>query len=188
VKRFLIAALIALLACPAAFADDFAARRSNESRKKELPTEPFTGKAWAVDGDTLNVTVKGAGDVRVRLWGVDAPEMKNWPFGQRSRAGLDYFLFLGNNQVTCEPKGKSHNRVVARCVTSAPSVRELTTPGAMAARDLGEDMIAWGLAVEYRSFTGGRYRKSECLAIKTKRGIWAAGVFTGTAAPYECED
>ena len=150
------AALIALLFCTSALAEDIAARRSNESRKDEFPTEPFTGKAWALDGDTLQI-----GKVRVRLQGADAPEMKVWPWGPLARGVLDD-LIAKAPVVTCNPTGKSHNRVVARCFVAVGGID----------LDLSAKMIESGYAVEWRTYTNGRYMPFEKAAREAKRGVW----------------
>src|ERR1035441_5097840 len=49
-----------------------------------LCAEDFAGKVVAIsDGDTIRVMHNGASE-RIRLWGIDCPEMKQ-PFGTRAK-------------------------------------------------------------------------------------------------------
>ncbi len=135
--------------------------------------ELIEGKALALDGDTLIVTQADGKEITVRLWAVDAPEMSVWPWGPRARAAIDGWLRLGNNEVQCEPKGQSYGRTVAYCTVESPSAF-----GGKTRRDLGDDLIGWGLAVEWRSFGKGFYADSECFAIEERRGVWIGRIFT----------
>ena len=120
------------------------------------------GKALALDGDTLVVTQADGKAVTVRLWGVDAPEMKVWPWGPVARGALDRILSYTAGQVRCERKGKSHNRIVAQCFHKAEAV----------GRDIATTLIRNGLAVEWRSFSKGHYSADEDWARTNGRGVW----------------
>ena len=61
-----------------------------------------------IDGDTL-VLASGA---HVRLWGLDAPELGE-PGGAAARAELA--RFTAGRDVTCQRRGRSHERIVAQC-------------------------------------------------------------------------
>lgn len=120
----------------------------------------IAGPALPLDGDTLLI-----GDVKIRLWGIDAPEMSNWPWGAFARAELD--IWTRASTITCEARGRSHDRVVARCTTriqghDGPEI------------DLGEKLIRSGLAVEHRSFSRGAYRTAEDFARTNRMGLWAS--------------
>src|SRR5258707_1009623 len=66
-RRTFPALLLALLVSPAALAAD------------------FTGRVVSIaDGDTLTVLAEGNRQVKVRLWGIDAPE-SGQPFGSRAK-------------------------------------------------------------------------------------------------------
>lgn len=112
--------------------------------------EVVRGHARALDGDTLMI-----GETRVRLFGVDAPEMTD-PRGPVSRGQLDELI--DGRQVSCTPTGaKSHGRPVARCN--------------VAGRDLGDAMIRNGWAFAYRTFTA-EYDEAEAKAREMGVGFW----------------
>ena len=128
------------------------------------PMFQLIGRAEAVDGDTLRL-----GDVRVRLIGLDAPELDqtctdaagaSWPCGRQARgfvAGL-----TEGQPVTCRPKGRDrYHRVLARCSVSGG--------------DLGASIVGAGWAVAEID-----YALVEAGARAARRGIWA-GAFESPA-------
>ncbi len=131
----------------------------------------LTGSAWAgdwpdavggaarvVDGDTVRVR-----STTVRLYGVDAPEMRGGPEGPRSRAALEDLI--GGQPVSCTVLDRDRfDRLVAICRAND--------------RDLAEAMLELGQAVTYRRFLKGgsieaRYLVAEATARKGGLGIWA---------------
>jgi endonuclease YncB( thermonuclease family) len=117
-------------------------------------------RATALDGDTIVV-----GGKRLRLWGIDAPEMDD-PRGPVSRAAIDGLLRQGPVDCTIVDKAKS-KRPVARC----------SVPGPGGPQDLGEAQLAAGMAFVYRTFVlgtewGARYDAAERRAIETGAGFW----------------
>lgn len=66
------------------------------------------GPARAWDGDTLEVA-----GYRVRLNGVDAPEMRGDARGPVARAEMDDILM--GREVVCDISGKNRDRLVGRC-------------------------------------------------------------------------
>lgn len=124
------------------------------------------GKGVAVDGDTLDV-----GDVRIRLFGVDAAEMgqrcrdeggREWRCGRSSARRLAELLAVG--EVDCAPDGiDGYGRVVAHC--------------AIGGVDLGSLLVAEGLAWAFRRYAD-EYGETELAAKAEGLGIWA-----GTAEP-----
>ena len=131
--------------------------------------QDIVGKALALDGDTILVTPEGGKAVKVRLWAVDAPEMKLWPWGPLSRKRLDRILKRGGDLVRCARKGKSYDRVVAVC-TNEQSFYGPGRPGKIRTVDIGGSMIAYGYAVEHRVFGRGFYADSE-----SRRKFWVIG-------------
>ena len=121
---------------------------------------PLTGRATAVDGDTLRL-----GGDRIRILGIDAPELEQdctdasgtpWPCGQAAHSRM-VDLLKGVN-VDCPPQGHDrYGRVLAHC--SAGSA------------DVGQAMVRAGLAV-----SDGDYFGDEAQARNDKAGIWA-GLF-----------
>lgn len=87
------------------------------------------------DGDTFRC----ADRTRVRVWGLDAPELAT-PAGPASMRAMA--TMLAGQTLTCQRKGKSHNRVVARC----------TLPDG---RDIAAEMIRQGQGREWVKFSKG---------------------------------
>ena len=68
----------------------------------------ISGVARVIDGDTIEVS-----SVRIRLWGIDAPELSDRGGGE-AKAFLDGLL-LGKT-VRCKPRDKDrYGRIVAMC-------------------------------------------------------------------------
>lgn len=120
------------------------------------PGETFSGKARAVDGDSLEL-----GGRRVRLYGIDAPELRQTcekaggttPCGQRAQAELKFMI--SGKHVECESFGIDHyDRTLARCQAGEA--------------DLGAAMVRAGWAISY-----GDYGGEERQARRDRAGIWA---------------
>lgn len=123
------------------------------------PPPPVSGQARASDGDSFRL-----GEDRVRLLGLDAPELAQtcagadgaqWACGRAARdrmAGL-----LASGTVDCVPEDKDqYDRLLARCTVRG--------------KDLGATLVAEGLAV-----SSGDYWREEQAARTTELGIWAGG-------------
>jgi endonuclease YncB( thermonuclease family) len=122
-----------------------------------------------MDGDSLEI-----GGRRVRLFGIDAPELDQncrsaagaaYDCGTAARRALD--AAIGGRTVTCTPVGASHDRAVALCQANG--------------RDLSEEMVRSGHALELKNFSRGRYGPAERAARGARRGLWA-GNFEEPAA------
>ena len=120
------------------------------------PGEPFSGKARAIDGDSLEL-----GGRRVRLLGIDAPELRQTcrksggttPCGQRAYAELKFII--SGKHVECESFGYDrYDRTLAKCRAGET--------------DLGAAMVRKGWAISY-----GDYRGEERQARREGAGIWA---------------
>lgn len=125
-----------------------------------LPAQTVTGPAVARDGDSLEV-----GGRRVRLYGVDAPELnqqcqlngKGWSCGYDARDTLRALVdgkIVSCQQVTID----QHQRVVGRC--KAGDI------------DINRMMVLRGYAVAYRHYSSD-YVEAENAAKAAKRGLWA---------------
>lgn len=90
------------------------------------------------DGDTFRCEQNGA---RVRIFGVNAPEVGT-PGAYQSTQALIAEVRGG---VRCQKKGKSYNRVVARCWNSS-------------GKDISEIQLRGGYAVEWCRYSKGLYR------------------------------
>lgn len=120
------------------------------------PGEPFSGKARAVDGDSLALAGK-----RIRLIGIDAPELRQTcqkaggttPCGNRSYAELKFLV--SGKRVECEGYGLDrYDRTLAKC--------------RIGKNDLGAIMVRKGWAISY-----GDYASEERIARSARAGIWA---------------
>ena len=107
-------------------------------------TKQISGRALALDGDTLLVFTSDR-PVQVRLWGIKAPDLRNWPWGPLARAVLDNLLTKSGPLVICVQRGKSQGRIVATCSIGNKRGAE--------GGDLGGYLVSLGLAVENRTHT-----------------------------------
>lgn len=125
---------------------------THESGAPTITAPSLTGHpARITDGDTLRM-----GDIRVRLQGIDAPEMST-PEGHLARQHL--IGLIGSATIACEDTGqRSYDRVVAVCRT-------------VSGRDLARAMVEDGWAVDWPRFSGGRYALAQVRAQVAGRGI-----------------
>lgn len=91
-----------------------------------------------VDGDTLRC----ADGTRVRLWGVNSPE-RHEPAGPAATRAVA--RIIGGRTIRCERKGKSYERIVARCTVNG--------------RDIAAEMVRQGHAVDDPKFSRGAYAR-----------------------------
>ena len=119
----------------------------------------LTGQATAHDGDDLRF-----GDVRVRLWGIAAPEDRRGlvqPGGPEARAALA--ALVAGRRVRCELDGTTAgrgSRPVAVCFVGG--------------RDLAEALVRGGWARDCPAHSGGAYATAEAEARAAGRDL-AAG-------------
>jgi len=124
------------------------------------------------DADTILVQLPGGDHERVRLLGVDAPEVKGYrdaePGGEEAKARARELL--GSGPVRLEADGTADERDGYQRL-----LRYVHLPDG---RDLGRTLIEEGYARAYRRFTYSR--KKEYLALESqareeRRGLWAEG-------------
>jgi endonuclease YncB( thermonuclease family) len=145
------------------FAGALAAYGYKHWQNRSLTT--VTGRAWVVDGDTIDVSGR-----RIRLQGIDAPELDQtctdaqgqpWPCGRAAARELG--AHINSQHVTCESSRLDrYERALATCRLPDGS-------------DVNVWMVREGWALDY-----GRahlYGAEEAQARTAKRGIWA-GSFT----------
>lgn len=123
----------------------------------------LTGAAHVIDGDTLSL-----GDVRIRLHGIDAPEMAQtcsdikgaeWSCGTWSKAVLER---LAVGSVTCVQMDiDRYDRIVGKCY--AKDV------------DLNAEMVTNGAAFAYEKYSKD-YVAHQAKARSDAVGLWRAGV------------
>ncbi len=111
-----------------------------------------------IDGDTIRI-----GSVRIRLWGIDAPERDQTCGGLEagSMATAALSRIIGDNPVTCEAVDTDrYGRTVATC--------------SVAGADIGGSMVRAGWAWDYARYSGSEYADEEDEARVNGRGVWAA--------------
>jgi endonuclease YncB( thermonuclease family) len=122
----------------------------------------------ALDGDTL--LNQQTGD-RVDLWGVRAPALDAWPFGNRARAHLDSVL-ADTGRLSCRTVRAAGDDRPAQAVCDGSGLD-----------DVGEAQIRAGWAVENRAQTRAAdarallrlaedYAEAEARARGANAGIW----------------
>lgn len=119
------------------------------------------------DGDTVLLTARGENRLKVRLYGIDAPEtqkpdMPGQPFGAISRRTLMNKIM--GRRVTAEILDiDQYKRVVAVIRYSG--------------RDINREMVAEGMAWAYRHYLQGvyvsEYIGTENIARSHRIGLWA---------------
>lgn len=128
-----------------------------------LPAVGLEGVLRVIDADTFDV-----GDVRVRLFGIDAPEIgqpcaaggQEWDCGRWARDMVrDRF---DGAWTTCTPRDVDrYDRVVASCQSDN--------------NDLGEIIVGEGWAWAYLRYSD-LYALDEKAAAVTERGLWAVDI------------
>jgi endonuclease YncB( thermonuclease family) len=130
------------------------------------PQPAIAGKAWVIDGDTIDV----AGS-RIRLVGIDAPESDQactdsagaaWPCGRIATRELR--ARIRGRELACEQRGFDRfKRVLAVCFLPDRS-------------DVNAWMVqqGWALASGFVKI----YQSEEAQAQAAKRGIWAGSFVT----------
>ena len=112
------------------------------------------------DGDTLR-----CGSDRIRLFGVDAPEVRRGSTAAEPLAyeARDHLIKLTRGRVGCRVVTQDrYGRQVARCWSNASP-------------DVNAAMIRSGLATEWRAYSKGAYAQPQAEAQAAGRGTWAPG-------------
>ncbi|WP_243652047.1 thermonuclease family protein [Primorskyibacter sedentarius] len=110
------------------------------------------GPAYVTDGDTITIQ-----KTQVRLYGIDAPELDH-PYGKKAKWAM-VRLCKGQNiraEITDEDE---YGRTVAKCFLPD-------------GRDLSEELVKLGLAIDWPKFSGGKYSNLEVAGIRKK--LWLA--------------
>ena len=111
------------------------------------------------DGDTITASCQ-EGEVKVRMFGIDAPEMGQEPWGARSRDTLRGLLPL-RKSITLQVRDQDrYGRTVAQVFADGT--------------DAGLEMVRQGRAAVYEQYNdSGAYRQAQIEAKQDRRGIWA---------------
>ncbi len=124
--------------------------------RAKVPQPPRTGvlkgPAWVIDGDTIVIAHQ-----HIRLSGIDAPEMDH-PYGVKAKWAL---VALCKGQIIRAEfhEAQSHDREVATCYLPD-------------GRDLSEEMVRLGFAIDWPKYSGGKYRDFETPDARKK--LWRA--------------
>ena len=130
-----------------------------ETRRREPIQADVAGRARVIDGDTIEV-----GSVRIRLFGLDAPESaqtclegnRRWPCGKQATRAL--VGRIDGESVACEERDRDrYGRVVAVCRHGA--------------QDVNAWLVREGWAMAYRRYSSA-YAGEEASAKAAKRGVW----------------
>lgn len=128
--------------------------------KAATPLPQISGRAEAVDGDTLDI-----GGKRVRLEGIDAPELAqscgrrwfgSWACGRAAQKALD--RLVRGRRVACDSKGHDkYGRELGICFVDG--------------RDLNAELVRQGMAWAFVKYSQS-YVPDEAAAREAKTGIW----------------
>lgn len=129
-------AIVALAACAG-----YANLPGDTTRVAADGAGAFTGHVTrVVDGDTFWIS---SADTRIRVWGLDAPEVGR-PGGSQATAALT--ALISGQQITCRQRDiDRYRRTVGQCFL--PDGRDITAV-----------MIQSGSAEEFCRYTGNHYR------------------------------
>lgn len=111
------------------------------------------------DGDTLTARCP-AGEVKVRVFGIDSPEMGQKPWGNAAKQTLQNLL-PGRDPIRLQVRDQDrYGRTVAQVLVGD--------------RDVGLEMVRQGQAVMYEQYNKSLvYRQAQNEAQQARRGIWA---------------
>lgn len=117
-----------------------------------ISTSAFADKVCAVhDGDTFTL----CSGQKVRVWGIDAPELKQ-PMGEQSRNFLT--SKIENQDVDLDYRGKSYKRWVCQVSLKGQDIESL--------------MVRSGWAFDSDKYSKGRYSPDEAQAKRQHIGVW----------------
>lgn len=132
----------------------------NDTDTTALPDKfDVVGKARVHDGDSVTI-----GKTKVRLWGIDAPELQqsckgregDVPCGTQSRDALREII--NDQSLSCVQKDTSYDRVVAQCYAGQV--------------DIAQAVIKRGYAISEWYHSKAPYQADERLAKAGLVGIW----------------
>lgn len=147
------------------------------SAKAEMPIEiPVKMAVLKVtDGDSIRARLPSGKEVRLRLHGIDAPEMRQrcedasgQPYlcGHTAQARMARLAPSGSVLICAHLDTDRYKRLVVRCERNG--------------QDIAETLVREGLALAYRRYDDA-YIPAEDAARQQKRGLWA-GTFL---APWD---
>ena len=137
---------------------------------RELPQSERHQVSSVHDGDTITVN-SGWGKEKIRLCGVDAPELSQ-PLGTQSRDNLRSLIAAAGNQVNLMPVAKDrYGRTVAEVFTSLKGGQE---------QFLQEEQLKTGMAYVMERYlsdcpNADVMRSAEAIANRSHVGVWGGG-------------
>lgn len=137
---------------------------SQTTEIKIVSSVEVRGRAWVIDGDTIDIR-----GTRIRLAGIDAPEMDH-PYGKRAKWAL-VNLCKGNEIRAVYDGDLSHDRRVATCYLPD-------------GRDLSAEMVKAGMAIDWPKFSRGKYASLEPEGIRKK--LWRCDARQKGRMPPAC--
>ncbi len=135
-----------------------------------------------VDGDSINARCPdsngGIVDLKVRVYGIDAPEMRQKPWGEESRQYLKHLFVYGVNHPPFNKKSDASDQALKR-QNFTLEVKDTDRYQRKVAKiihngvDLGLEMVRGGQAVVYEQYNKDpKYPPAEMEAKRARRGIW----------------
>ena len=120
----------------------------------------ITGKPRVIDGDTIHI-----GDTKIRLHGIDAPEMKQTCRTSKGKEQMCGVLakqalerLVKGQDVTCKGDTRDrYKRLIAVCYVGQLNINE--------------QMVADGWALAYRRYSTD-YVRAETLSKSRREGMW----------------
>ena len=139
-----------------------------------LEAATLTGRIVGVhDGDTITLLDATKTQHKIRLAGIDAPELRQ-AFGTRSKQNLSEMAYAKDARLECHKTIRNERKLCKVWVQPSDCPRCGET------LDVGYAQISTGLAWWYRAYTKeqspevrGRYESDENDARLRKRGLWA---------------
>ena len=107
------------------------------------------------DGDTITILTQQRKQIKVRFYGIDAPELKQ-PYGKKSKQFLANLI--AGEVVEVEENGKDRYKRTTGTIY-------------LNGADINAQMVANGYAWAYRKFSK-KYTPQEGKAKSQKRGLW----------------
>jgi endonuclease YncB( thermonuclease family) len=140
--------------------------------------QTLTGRVvYVADGDTIAVRDDAYVRHRIRLAGIDAPELTQ-AFGGRSKQHLFRLLF-GKAVSVSVAKRDDHGRIVGKVMVASPDACPDASDSCPKTLDAGLAQLTVGLAWWYRYFAAEqseedryRYEFAEFEARARKAGLW----------------
>ena len=165
-----LAVLVATLVRPL----EARSRQKKEAERKSAVVqvvERFNGQVIRVsDGDTCDVETPSGRVVRIRIYGIDAPELAQ-PFGKESRKYLDKKIL--RQQVIIE---KYYDDQYGRCVGRV----------IMNGKDLALELLEEGIVWHYVQYCNDpAYAKAEQQARQEQKGLWKSSDGGEPTPPWE---